>query len=321
MKLSLLALCLGFVLDLIFGDPRRLPHPVRFIGLLIEKTEGFFRPRCADEAALRRGGVCTVLVVLAVSTFVPLGILAAAGLFSPWLRLALETFMCFQILAAKSLKSESMKVYTQLKRGDLPAARAAVAMIVGRDTAALSETGVAKAAVETVAENTSDGVIAPLLFLALGGAPLGFFYKAVNTMDSMLGYKNERYLHFGRCAALLDDVVNYIPARVSAAFMLAAAFLLRCDWRGAFKIYRRDRHCHASPNSAQTESVCAGALGIQLAGDAYYFGELHHKPTIGDPLREARYDDIPAANRLMLCAAALALGACAALGALLLYFL
>ena len=209
--------------------------------------------------------------------------------------------MCYQILATKSLKVESMKVYDELAKNDLPSARKAVSMIVGRDTKDLTFSGVAKAAVETVAENTSDGIIAPMIFIAIGGAPMGFFYKAINTMDSMVGYKNEKYMNFGRFAAKLDDVVNYLPARISAYQMILSSFFLRYDYKNAFKIYKRDRYNHASPNSAQTESVCAGALDIQLAGNAYYFGKLYEKPTIGDNIREINYDDIKKANRLLYC--------------------
>ena len=174
-------------------------------------------------------------------------------------------------------------------------------MIVGRDTQNLTKEGVAKAAIETVAENTSDGVIAPMLYTALGGPVLGFLYKAVNTMDSMVGYKNDRYLHFGRAAAKLDDVVNFLPARISALLMIGAAFLSGKSYNGrqAWCIWHRDSRKHASPNSAQTESVCAGALGIQLAGDASYFGKVVKKPYIGDPKRQVEYEDIRRANRLM----------------------
>lgn len=320
--LSLWALLLGFALDLLFGDPPWLPHPVRLIGWLIAETETFLRGHCGkNERALRRAGVATVLVVLVLSTAVPVLILWVAGAVSPYLRIALETLMCYQILATRALKDESMKVHAQLCKEDLPAARAAVDMIVGRDTAELSAAQVAKAAVETVAENTSDGVVAPLLFLAIGGAPLGFCYKAVNTMDSMLGYKNDVYLHFGRFAARLDDFVNYIPARLSAWFMVAAAFLLRFDGGAAWRIFLRDRYNHASPNSAQTESVCAGALSIQLAGDASYFGVVHHKPTIGDDIRPVENGDIISANRLMYGAAVLALLVCAALKLAVIYLI
>ncbi|MBE5865055.1 MAG: cobalamin biosynthesis protein CobD [Lachnospiraceae bacterium] len=209
--------------------------------------------------------------------------------------------MTFQILATKSLRVESMRVYKCLKQEDLEAARQAVSMIVGRDTATLDEVGVAKAAIETVAENTSDGVIAPMLYTALGGPVLGFLYKAVNTMDSMIGYKNDKYLYFGRAAAKLDDIVNFIPARISAYLMIFSAFMSgKCfDGRNAFKIYKRDNRKHASPNSAQTEAVCAGALRIQLAGDASYFGKIVKKPYIGDAYRKVESEDIKRANRLM----------------------
>ena len=200
-----------------------------------------------------------------------------------------------------------MKVYDRLRADDLPGARRAVSMIVGRDTQALTEEGVTKAAVETVAENTSDGEIAPLLFLALGGAPLGLLYKAGNTMDSMVGYKNERYLYFGWAAAKLDDVLNWIPARLSAWLLVVSAYLLGMDGRNAARIYKRDCRKHASPNSAQTEAACAGALRVQLAGDAYYFGTLYKKPTIGDNLRPICTEDIRRANRLLYAASFLAL--------------
>ena len=244
---------------------------------------------------------------MAVSTAVPALLLALASRLSSWLAFALEVFWSFQILAAKSLKSESMKVYAALKEGDLPKARKAVSMIVGRDTQKLTEEGVAKAAVETVAENSSDGVIAPLLFLALGGPALGFFYKAVNTLDSMVGYKNDTYLYFGRFSAKLDDVLNFIPSRISGLLLVLASPLAGLSMEGAWKIFRRDRRNHASPNSAQTEAAAAGALGVQLAGDAYYFGKLYKKPTIGDPLRPVEYEDIRRVNRLMYAAVCLAL--------------
>ena len=203
------------------------------------------------------------------------------------------------MLATKCLKTESMKVYKRLSEHDLCGARKAVSMIVGRDTECLDEEGVAKAAIETVAENASDGVIAPMLYLALFGPVGGFFYKAVNTMDSMVGYKNDKYLYFGRCAAKLDDIVNYIPARISAWLMILASACERMNWKNAEKIYKRDRYCHASPNSAQTEAVMAGALEVQLAGDAVYFGKVVKKPTIGDDIRPVEAEDIKRANHLM----------------------
>ena len=218
--------------------------------------------------------------------------------------------MCWQILAVKSLATESMKVYAALETGDLEASRRAVSMIVGRDTAWLDRDGVTRAAVETVAENTSDGVVAPLVFLALGGAPLGFFYKAVNTMDSMLGYVEPPYKNIGLVPARLDDVMNFLPARLSALLMLAAGALLGMDAKQGWKIFRRDRFNHASPNSAQTESVCAGLLGLRLAGDAWYHGVLHKKPYIGDALRDIEHRDIPRACRLLYGTAFFALAVC-----------
>ena len=178
---------------------------------------------------------------------------------------------------------------------------------MGRDTQDLTAEGVTKAAVETVAENASDGVIAPLLYMLLGGAPLALTYKAINTMDSMVGYKNTQYLYFGRAAAKLDDIANYLPSRIAALLWVAAAALTGNDARSAWRIWRRDRHNHASPNSAQTESACAGALGVQLAGPAYYFGEYYPKPTIGDALRPIEPEDIRRANKMMYAESLLAL--------------
>lgn len=302
MTISLVALVMGYILDLIFGDPYWMPHPVRFIGNLIsilEKVIRRFMPKTKRGEYI--GGIILTVMVVSISMVIPLVIILMAKSINTYLALTVETFMCYQILATKSLKVESMKVYDELAKNDLPSARKAVSMIVGRDTNDLTFSGVAKAAVETVAENTSDGIIAPMIFIAIGGAPMGFFYKAINTMDSMVGYKNEKYMNFGRFAAKLDDVVNYLPARISAYQMILSSFFLRYDYKNAFKIYKRDRYNHASPNSAQTESVCAGALDVQLAGNAYYFGKLYEKPTIGDDIREINYDDIKKANRLLYC--------------------
>ena len=302
MTISLVALVMGYILDLIFGDPYWMPHPVRFIGNLIsilEKVIRRFMPKTKRGEYI--GGIILTVMVVSISMVIPLVIILMAKSINTYLALTVETFMCYQILATKSLKVESMKVYDELAKNDLPSARKAVSMIVGRDTKDLTFSGVAKAAVETVAENTSDGIIAPMIFIAIGGAPMGFFYKAINTMDSMVGYKNEKYMNFGRFAAKLDDVVNYLPARISAYQMILSSFFLRYDYKNAFKIYKRDRYNHASPNSAQTESVCAGALDVQLAGNAYYFGKLYEKPTIGDDIREINYDDIKKANRLLYC--------------------
>lgn len=320
--LPVLALLTGFALDLLFGDPHWLPHPVRLIGWLITKTERLLRAIAPKTA---RGefwaGAVLAVFVPAVSCAVPLLLLWVCAQIHPLLAFAVESVMCYQILAVKSLKTESMKVYQELKKGDLAAARRAVSMIVGRDTENLTAEQVTKAAVETVAENTSDGVGAPLFYLALGGAPLGFFYKAVNTLDSMVGYKNDRYLWFGRASAKVDDVFNYLPSRLTARLMILAARLLGMDAAGAKRIYLRDRRNHSSPNSAQTEAVCAGALDVQLAGDASYFGKIVHKKTIGDPLRPVVPDDIPAANRLLYGTSWLLLALSICVRAAILFFL
>ena len=303
----MIAFALGFFMDQLFGDPYFLPHPIRGIGWLIATLEKRLRqgePQengLRDERAERREGRVLVIAVLLITGILAALILVGAYWLYPKIGMVVEAVMTYQILAARCLQVESGKVWKQLKAGNLEAAREAVSMIVGRDTQNLTEEGVAKAAIETVAENTSDGVIAPMLYTALGGPVLGFLYKAVNTMDSMVGYKNDRYLHFGRAAAKLDDVVNFFPARISALLMIVAAGIggRGYDAKGAWRIWRRDSRKHASPNSAQTESVCAGALGIQLAGDASYFGKIVKKPYIGDPGRPVEYEDIRRANHLM----------------------
>ncbi len=298
----------GFVLDTLFGDPPWLPHPVVLMGKAISALEKRLRARLPQTPQGELLGGAVVAFTLPVGTFLltSLVCLGAAKL-SPWLGLAVQMFWCGQALAAKGLAQESTNVYRALIKPDLPAARKAVSRIVGRDTQSLTLEGVTKAAVETVAENASDGVIAPLLYMLLGGAPLALTYKAINTMDSMLGYKNEKYLYFGRAAAKLDDAANYLPSRLAGLLWCAAAALTGNSPKGAWRIWRRDRRCHASPNSAQTESACAGALGVQLAGPAYYFGEYYAKPTIGDPLRPIEPEDIRRANRMMYAESVLAL--------------
>lgn len=311
-KYHLAAFFFGFIMDLLFGDPYWLWHPVRLIGNLITRMEKlFYKNKERDDKREYRQGWMTVVTVLFLTGLISFLFLFAAYRIHPAAGIGMEMIMTYQILAIKSLKDESMKVYDRLQHGTLEDARHAVSMIVGRDTQNLTKEGVVKAAVETVAENTSDGVIAPMLYTALGGPVLGFLYKAVNTMDSMIGYKNDRYLYFGRAAAKLDDVVNYVPARISACLMVAATLFLKDgNPRRAWKIYRRDCRKHASPNSAQTESVCAGAMGIQLAGDASYFGKIVKKPYIGDPVRQVEIEDIKRTNRLMYITAFLCEGIC-----------
>lgn len=306
----ILAFIAGFVLDLLIGDPHFIPHPVRLIGSLISFLNK--RLNCDDgynnnisEKKINlikyKRGMLLAFTVIFATFAISVIIIVAAYSINLYAGVIAEAVMTWQILATKCLRVESMRVYDALRTDGVDAGRRAVSMIVGRDTSVLDAAGVTRAAVETIAENTSDGVIAPMLYTAIGGPVLGFVYKAVNTMDSMLGYKNDKYMYFGRFAARLDDVVNFIPARISAYLMIAAAFIggRQFDGKNAYRIFKRDRFNHASPNSAQTESVCAGALRVQLAGDAVYFGKLVKKKYIGDGLREIEYEDIKRANRLM----------------------
>lgn len=306
MQHSLIALVIGFFLDLVLGDPVYSWHPIRLIGKLIKKNETIMRrifpkTKQGEYAAGLFFVVWTCFITLSLPLFL-LYILYRVN----WIAgMVVESILCYQMLATRSLHTESMKVYHSLKHGDIEEGRRQVSMLVGRDTNQLEEDGIIRAAVETVAENTSDGCIAPLFYLAIGGAVLGIFYKTVNTMDSMVGYKTEEYLYFGRAAAKLDDVLNYIPARISAGLMLAATFLCRLQCKNAWKIFRRDRYNHSSPNSAQTESVMAGALGIRMGGDAFYFGKLVKKNTIGDDRRDIECRDIKRAGRLLYITALL----------------
>ena len=333
MKERIVIICVGYLLDRIIGDPCSLWHPVQGIGKLIEWIEKIlwkvFRlsnEKEADKIKKRIAGGFLVILVLGITMGTTVGLLYLVGRFSPQLRLAWECIICYQMIAMKSLKTESMKVYDALmgenpnsrKRGredvtcdfhkstdweKLQAGRKAVSLIVGRDTGNLSEEEVVKATVETIAENTSDGVIAPMFYMCIFGPLGGLFYKVVNTLDSMVAYKNERYIYFGTLAAKMDDILNYVPSRVSALFMLVACSFTDFDGKNAWKIFKRDRYNHASPNSAQTEAVCAGALNIELGGPAYYFGELYEKPAIGDANRKVEAEDIVRANELLYATA------------------
>lgn len=297
------AVLCGFLLDCLLGDPEKMPHPVIWMGKAISRLEKWLRRHLPQTPKGERTGGIILAFTLPVGT-----LLISGGLcwlfwwIHPLLGLALQILWCWQALAMRCLAKESRNVYRCLKTDGLEAGRNAVARIVGRDTAQLSEQGVIKATVETVAENFSDGVLAPLLYMLIGGAPLALAYKAINTMDSMVGYKNDKYLHFGRAAAKLDDVANYIPSRISALLWIVASPLAGGSLKNAWKIWRRDRRNHASPNSAQTESACAGSLGIQLAGPASYFGKRLEKPYIGDAVREIEPEDILRTNRIMIAA-------------------
>ena len=300
---------IAILLDQLLGDPRWLPHPVRIIGAACTGYERITRAVLPPFAA----GICTVTLVLALTGATTWGVIAGANLLHPWVGNAASILLLYTTIAPRDLVRHSTEVYTALRDGNLAEARQRVAMIVGRDTAKLDEAGVARAAVESVAESMVDGVTAPLFFALLGGPVAAMLYKAVNTMDSMFGYKNAQYLRFGWAAARLDDLANFIPARRTSLMIPAAAFPLRLDPKRSLLILLRDRFAHASPNSGHTEAAVAGALGVQLGGPNSYFGTVLEKPTIGDPTRPLEPQDILRANRLMLLSSALTLLVCLAL--------
>ena len=310
---SFFALGIGFALDLLFGDPLGWPHIVVGFGKLITQIEkGLRKILRKTPRAEFWGGVILVILMTGIAFGITMGLLVFCQRINPYVRLAVESILCWQCLSMRSLQTASGKVYSALKNDDLQEARAAVGQIVGRDTASLNSQGVVRATIETVAENTSDGVIAPMLFIAFGGGVAGVLYKAINTMDSMVGYKNAQYLFFGRAAARLDDLANFIPARIAGLLIVLSAYLSKQNGKNAWRIFRRDRHKHKSPNSAQTEAACAGALNIQLGGNAYYFGELVEKPVIGDDNRPITAEDIPRANVLLVWASCICLFLCLA---------
>lgn len=296
----LFSIFLGFVIDWCIGDPYCIPHPVVWVGKGISKSEKLLRkifPQTSKGEL--KGGIVIAVLIPVMSFFISSLILFVAYKISFVLWFILNTFWAYQIPASRCLCKESKKVYNALKEKDLSESRKLLSWLVGRDTSNLTEEEVTKACVETVAENTSDGITAPLLYMIIGGVPLGFFYKAVNTLDSMIGYRNEKYEYFGKASATLDDIMNWLPSRICGIFMIISAWMLKLDFRQSFKVFKRDRKNHLSPNSAQTESAVAGALGIQLGGTHIYFGKTVEKPTIGDNKRKAEPDDIIRTNQIM----------------------
>lgn len=304
----LFSVCLGFLLDFCFGDPRWMPHPVVWIGKCISGAERFLRrifPK-TSRGEIVAGMILAVAIPL-ISLVISGMVLYLAYRISFWLWFVLHTFWAYQIPATRCLEQESRKVYKALEGQDLPLARKLLSYLVGRETQNLDEEEVTKACVETVAENTSDGVAAPLFYLFIGGVPLGFCYKAINTLDSMVGYHNEKYEYLGKASARLDDAANWLPARICGLLMIVSAWILQLRAGNAFRIFCRDRKNHLSPNSAQTESVAAGALGIQLGGTHIYFGKTVEKPVIGEAFRQAEPVDILRTNRMMIVTAILLL--------------
>ena len=297
MLAPLLQILPAVLLDQLLGDPRRLPHPVRFMGRLGLDLEAFFR---RTGLPLKTAGILTLALLLAATWTATALLLYGAGRIHPLAATATAVYLIYTTIAARDLCRHSRAVHDALKKRDLPEARRRVGMIVGRETAELNEEEVARAAVESVAESMVDGVCAPLFYAFVGGPAAAMLYRAVNTADSMFGYKNERYAQFGWAAARLDDLANFIPARLTGLLVTPAALLLRLDARSAWRILRRDRKNHASPNSGHGEAAVAGALGIRLGGSSSYFGRVVHKPTIGEARQPIAAAHILAANRLML---------------------
>lgn len=293
-------LVLGFIIDYFLGDPSWLPHPIVLIGNFIKGVEAILRKLFPSTKSGETVAGFLLNFIVVVGTFlISLYLFKFLDGVNYWLGFFAKVYFTFQIFAAHSLKSESLRVYKYLKIGDMANSRKYLSWIVGRDTKELDETAITKAVVETVAENTSDGVIAPMMYMVIGGPALGFMYKAVNTLDSMVGYKNDKYINLGKCSAIVDDIFNFIPAILTGIGMIITAPLVGLDGKNAFKIFLRDRHNHASPNSGKPESATAGALNVQLAGDAYYFGKLYKKKTMGDNNRPIDCEDIVKTNKLM----------------------
>ncbi|MGL4570388.1 MAG: adenosylcobinamide-phosphate synthase CbiB [Clostridium sp.] len=293
----MMALTIGFILDWIIGEPNNPVHPVRIIGNLGSFIEKIFRKIMPKKLKLAGflSWICIIIPTFLVAVFIVNFSKYINGTFG----IIVEGVLIYFCISSKGLKAEGLKVIKTLKDGNIKEARVKLSYIVGRDTENLDEKSIVRAVIETVAENMSDGIIAPLIFIGIGGAPLGLLYKAVNTCDSMFGYKNDKYIDFGYASAKLDDIFNYIPARITAYFIMIAAFILRLDYKGSYKIYKRDKYNHTSPNSAHPESAVAGALNIKLGGENYYFGKLVVKPTIGDCIKEANVDDLIKTNNIL----------------------
>ncbi len=311
MKERFIILLAAFLLDLLLGDPPYPFHPVRLMGKVIimsEKGVRFFfqipvgqgneKGTLKKIRSLSAGGFLVILVLLICAGLPAIMFLYIKQRFR-FFSFILSLAWVYQLLSARDMKDEAMKVYDSLEKEDLPKARQCLSRIVGRDTDSLDRKGIIMATIETVAENTSDGVIAPMLFYYLFDIPGIFFYKASNTMDSMLGYKNEKYRYFGRAAARLDDLCNFIPSRLTAFLFILSAFLTGFDWKEAWRIMWRDAGKHNSPNAGWPESAVAGALGLRLGGPASYFGKISDKAWLGDRKREYLNESIPCCCRLM----------------------
>lgn len=299
-------LYLAFLIDLIIGDPYFLPHPIRFIGFLISQTEKTVRSIAKTPLQQKIGGFFVATVPVIITVFIVVLILEICKI-NNILYAIINTYLIFSCIATKCLKDEAKKVYNALQNNDIQLARKRISYLVGRNTENLSEEEIIRATVETVAENTSDGVVAPIFYASIGGAPLAFFYKTVNTLDSMVGYINEKYKDIGFFSAKIDDALNFIPARITGFLFVLASFICGLSYKNSFKVLKRDRLNHKSPNAGYPEAAVAGALGIRLGGASYYFGEKIEKPTIGDNLKKPEKEDILKAIKLMYVSAFLSI--------------
>ncbi len=304
--MNILSIYIGYIIDLIIGDPYSFPHPVIYIGKLIKVVENNIRKIFKDEKHLKLAGFILWFITVGL-TYLITYLIIRISKFSMITFFIVNSFIIYTTLATKCLKDEAVKIYNILKSGDIKESRKQLSYIVGRDTSNLNEAEIIRATVETVAENTVDGIISPMFYAFIGGSPLAMAYKAVNTLDSMVGYKNDKYINLGFASAKIDDIANYIPARICVIFMTLASFVLRFDYKRCFKIAIRDRKNHKSPNCAYSEGAVAGALGIQLGGTNIYFGKPVYKPTIGDKDREIEIEDIKKTNKIMYMSSILSL--------------
>lgn len=296
--MNILSIYIGYVMDLIIGDPYSFPHPVRYIGKLIKTTENKIRKIAKTDKSLKIGGFVLWFVTVGI-TYLVTYLTVKLSSFVPGGFLIANSILIYTTLATKCLKDEAVKIYKVLKSKDIEKSRIQLSYIVGRDTTSLDEGEIIRATVETVAENTVDGIIAPMFYAFIGGAPLAMAYKAINTLDSTVGYKNEKYMNLGFASAKIDDIANYIPARISVLLMTIGSLILGYDYKSCFKISIRDRKNHKSPNCAYPEGAVAGALGVQLGGTNIYFGKEVYKPTIGDKIRKVEIEDIVRTNKMM----------------------
>ena len=282
----LIKIWISFILDLIFGDPEKIRHPVQIIGKMIT----FLEKKLYGKKGSFAGGVVLGILVVASTFFVMYGFVKLTKIVK--VLEILEIYLMYTVFSVKSLAREGKRVYKILKLGNLKVAREKLSYLVSRDTEKMDKVMIIRSTMETISENMVDGVIAPMFYMFFGGLPLAMAYKAINTLDSMVGYKNKKYAKFGMFSAKLDDMANFVPARISGIFITMASYTLRYNYKNAWKIFKRDRKNHASPNSAHPESAVAGALGVQFGGKVSYFGKEVKKPTIGDKLKEFRLDDI-----------------------------